>query len=173
MKKKILLSIVALFMLCFSMFGFVGCDSRANAAKLEIWCKENGTAEEITKADKDTVVARIDLPIHGLDINRDGIEQARTAKGEQADDYNNDGVLTSSDLIALKNILFINGFTIKYYDKNKTTGELEVKEIWTSYKQFINGGGQVSGFDLSKEEGTHEMTFSYNGVSCEICYYIG
>ena len=36
MKKKILLSVVALFLICFSMFGFVGCDSAKSPAKLNV-----------------------------------------------------------------------------------------------------------------------------------------
>ena len=36
MKKKVLLSIVALFLMCFSIFGFVGCDSAENPAKLVV-----------------------------------------------------------------------------------------------------------------------------------------
>ena len=36
MKKKILLSIVAMVLICFSIFGFAGCDSRTNAPTLTV-----------------------------------------------------------------------------------------------------------------------------------------
>ena len=170
MKKKIILSIVALFMLCFSMIGFVGCDSRSNSPKLVVYSTARVDGEEAEKEislDSDISVARI-RKVNGFDFNGDGTEVAILDNAVN-DDQNGDKVLTDADMVHYKSIHC--KMRIEYHEFDKTTKNYTIKETWNTLREFINGGGIVSDFKLDKV-GTFKMRISYNGTEMILNYEI-
>ena len=137
MKKKILLSIVVLMLMCFSLVGFVGCDSRNGAPTLTV-------------------------KLGNVDAGNWGVYNTARMTNEDIGDKNGDGLIDSTDVVIYKNSLFTNNaaisITYTYKDKN---GQEQKKE-WTSYQSFINDGGNVNGFELDKPADVeYIMEFSY------------
>ena len=185
MKKKILLSIVVLILMCFSLVGF-GCDTRTRRliVKAEALVPNPGGGlvqssgpVEITE---ECLIKELSFDrIRGFDINGDGTVASKQYEDSvlktKDDDLNDDGVVDSTDLKMKKEELLKD---IDWSIAVVTEGDVIVNEndkrlIWTSYSAFTADGGYVSGFDLDRDPGTYYFEFKYNQYStCPIAYVI-
>ena len=141
MKKKILLSIMLLFTICFSVFGFAGCDSREGAPTLEV---DISKVSYVREQSGEKILRVFEKSIYDID-DVDGNKSI------------NDIDISSHKNKLLKGIVI----TYKYIDKD---GEPKT-ETFNSYQEFINAGGNVSGFNYYDKETDknkyYVMTFSY------------
>ena len=187
MKRKIILSLILAFIMCFSSLCFFGCDNRVNNGGLTVTFKEGVTSITLNQYTRDTY----------------------ESEKEEDDEYDYLGAVEKEKIKAMKVIENITGeglscfhgtyyarikgehddrepvlgfdtvntnayITAEEYDKLGTFAKKKYRErTLTAYEYFLSLGGVVNGFNISKAPGTYEFTFQYNGMtSAPITYVI-
>ena len=170
---KKLFSIVALILVCFSVFGFAGCDTRASRGQFSI----EGSVNTVTRLTRDNYEPNNNEEYDYLSEMEE--RKVEAMKGITKILYTSpDGVTESFESgehyvrVDGKTTAWITGgdsiLTKTEYDALNWFAKQQYKERYiTAYEYFIAKGGVVNGFNISLEEGIHYFTFNYNGSTSE------